>query len=170
MKHLIFLILFITATLSCQKKITESKNTVELNHVSSNQFKNNALANTSDTIHVNISKDIFLIWDKNQNALIKNQDYYNILKDRKEILMMTQFIANNDDLDISICSKTGGNLKKGDIAFIYLYENQKVPAFKCFNIQFDFIQNNCKMPEGLLNYIEKYRNNVVQKILKCLDN
>lgn len=166
MKHLIFL--FTISLLSCQNK--KSENRERFNKPTINQTEKKDLEGKSDTIHINISKDIILLWNKNQNSLIKNQDYNDILKNKDKTSLVVEFVKKNNDLGISLCSKTTANLKDGDIAFIYLYENQKIPAFKCFKIQFDFIQNNCKVPEGLMDYVEKNRNNVSEDIQSCLNN
>lgn len=166
MKNLIFLL--IISLLSCQNK--KSENRGSFNQTTINQTEKDDLEGKSDTIHINISKDIILLWNKNQNTLIKNQDYNDILKNKDKTSLVVGFIKKNKDLGISLCSKTSANLKDGDIAFIYLYENQQIPAFKCFNIKFDFIQNNCKIPEGLMDYVEKNRDNVSEDIQSCLNN
>lgn len=166
MKHLIFL--FIISLLSCQNK--KSENRGSFNQTITNQIEKNNLAGKSDTIHINISKDILLVWNKNKNTFIKNKDYNDILKNKDKVSLVVEFVKKNNDLGISFCSKTSANLKEGDIAFIYLYENQRIPAFKCFKIQFDFIQNNCEIPEGLMDYVEKNRNNVSANIKRCLNN
>ncbi len=166
MKHLIFLL--IISFLSCQNK--KSENRVSFNQTTINQIEKHDLPGKSDTIHINISKDIVLIWNKNKNTLLKDQDYNDILNNKDKTSLVVEFVKKNKDLGISLCSKTSANLRDGDIAFIYLYENKKIPAFKCFKIQFDFIQNNCKIPEGLMDYVEKNRNNVSENIQSCLNN
>lgn len=68
MKHLIFLL--IISLLSCQNK--KSENRVSFNQTTINQTEKDDLPGKSDTIHINISKDIVLIWNKNKNTLLKD--------------------------------------------------------------------------------------------------
>lgn len=124
--------------------------------------------NTSNIIIVNFDNKIALKWDVVNNTLIKDATYYEILKNKKKIEIISNSISNNEDLKVKVCSKEA-NLKKGDVAFIYLLENQKIYLFSCLKLQFDVINKNCKYPVNLLNYIENQRFKVQKEIKSCIE-
>lgn len=155
MKFKFSLLIMLFCFLSCQETVKK---------------KDQLFPEKHDTLLVRISDNIILKWDKKSNSLIKDEDYVNILKDKKKIYSVMNFIKEKENLAIKICSKKSANLKNGDIAFTYLYENQRIPAFRCFNFQFDFIENKCQFPEGLLDYLEENRQETSEKIHNCISD
>ncbi|PUB34712.1 hypothetical protein C8J95_102380 [Elizabethkingia sp. YR214] len=125
--------------------------------------------NSSNIIIVNFDNKITLKWDAAHNMLVKDTSYYEILKNKKKIEIISNSISNNEDLKVKVCSKEEANLKKGDVAFLYLLENQKIYLFSCLKLQFDVINKNCKYPVNLLNYIEKQRFKVQKQIKSCIE-
>ncbi|PQA89888.1 hypothetical protein B0A69_21635 [Chryseobacterium shigense] len=121
-----------------------------------------------DVIAIIFDKGVQLKWNVVKNKIIKDSTYNEILKDKKKIEILVNNISNNEDLKIKLCSKKTATLKKGDIAFIYLYENKKIYLFTCLKTQFDVVNEACEYPDELLDYIEKNRFKVQKQIGDCI--
>lgn len=162
------LLLFPLLFLSCSK---EDKNIISNNNLPIQQNQNipgNIIKTKADTIVLKITENISLKWDVNNNSIIKDSNYYKYLKNKNTIHLIADNIDSTTDLNIKICSKKTNNLKIGDVAFLYLWENRKFYLFKCLKLQFDAIGENCKIPENLLDYIEKNRQTVQKKVVECI--
>lgn len=121
-----------------------------------------------DTILVKIAENVFFRWNVKGNSIVKDSNYYQYLENKNTIQLIANNINSTTDLNVQICSKKTSRLKVGDIAFLYLWENRKFYLFKCLKLQFDTIGENCKIPEDLLDYIEKNRQTVQKKIIECI--
>ncbi|MBL1223358.1 hypothetical protein JET18_21130 [Chryseobacterium sp. L7] len=121
----------------------------------------------NDTLTVKIDKDILLKWNVRENEFVKDTNFYKYSKNNQALKKIAESILSENDLHVKICTKKTSNLKTGDIAFLYLWKNQKIYIFKCLKIQFDVINENCKIPEYLLDYIEKNRMTVHNKVIEC---
>lgn len=108
-----------------------------------------------------------LFWDLNNSCFIPNKSLDMIENHQINPMMIDDVIYSiNDttDLHYSICSKAS-SLKKGDIAFILLYESKYVFPARDLGVQFDYFENDCIFPIYLLDYVEDNRELVVKKLL-----
>jgi|GEM_PF-1756036 len=121
---------------------------------------------TEDTIKIEFGNQFVLYWNSKENIIIRDDNYYNIKKNKSNIIALSKFISNEDIICKRVCSKENA-LKKGDVAFLYLEENQIIALFRCLQIQFD-TYTYCKYPDGLLDYIESNRALVYQKVQNYL--
>lgn len=147
------------------------KKDVRVNYVYAKQDLNGTTdANKliSDMVLVKIADNIALKWNKKSNSLIKDSNYYNYLKNKNTLRLITESIASTADLGVLVCSKKKGHLKVGDVAFLYLLENRKFYLFQCLKIQFDVLDKDCKIPRFLLDYIDKNRHTVGKKVSECM--
>ncbi len=118
-------------------------------------------------LSVKFNSSLILKWDVNKSNFVLDSSYNSIKKQKKNLSELIENISNNENLNISICSKKG-NLKKGDIAFLYLKSIGKIELFKCLHLQFDLYNQNCLYPDELLDYVEKNRIKVKQQVKTCL--
>ncbi|WET49855.1 hypothetical protein PYS58_01740 [Chryseobacterium indologenes] len=162
------LLLFPLFCLSCSKQNNSVKHDVNSTKV----FPKNKSVDISETkpdiILVKIAENIFFKWNIKENSIVKDSNYYQYLENNNTIQLIANNINSTTDLNVQICSKKTGHLKVGDIAFLYLWENRKFYLFKCLKLQFDAIGKNCKLPEDLLDYLEKNRQTVQKKIIECI--
>lgn len=121
-----------------------------------------------DTITIVFDSGIQLKWDVVKKQIVKDSYYKEILKSKKKLEIIANKISNTEDLKINVCSKKTADLKKGDVAFIYLHENRKIYLFSCLKMQFDVMNENCKYPDELLDYIDKNRTKVQKQVLDCM--
>jgi hypothetical protein len=159
---IIVLALFPLILFGCNKKqinTPETKKVVRKLHKIKNE----------DIIVIKYNNGIILKWNVEKNQLIKDSNYDEILKNKKKLQAMLSSISDNEDIGVKVCTKKTSNLKKGDIAFIFLYENQKIYLFSCLKLQFDVMNENCKYPDALLDYIEKNRQKVQEQVKKCIE-
>lgn len=166
MKKNICLLFFALFTFFCcsQKK----ENIAYAEKINQNRQENNIeKAITNDTLTINIDKDIILKWNIKKSEFIKDSNFYKYLQNTEILKKISKNILSENDLNVKICTKNTQNLKTGDIAFLYLWKNQKLSLFKCLNIQFDVVNDDCKIPEYLLDYIEKNRKMVYNKVSEC---
>lgn len=108
-----------------------------------------------------------LMWDLNNSCFIPNKSLEMIVNHQINPMMIDYVIYSiNDTTDLhhSICSKAS-SLKKGDIAFILLYESKYVLPARDLGMQFDYYENDCIFPIYLLDYLEDNRELVVKKLL-----
>ena len=111
-----------------------------------------------------------IVWNNKDNSFIHNYAYKSFVDksiDNKTLPAVAEAISDTTDLGNKICSKTR-NLRKGDIAFILLYESQYVEPAIDLRMQFDILDDDCKLPSGLLDYLENNRDQVKSVILKKL--
>lgn len=111
-----------------------------------------------------------IVWNNKDNSFIHNYAYKSFVDksiDNKTLTAVAEAISDTTDLGHKICSKTR-NLRKGDIAFILLYESQYVEPAIDLRMQFDILDDDCKLPSGLLDYLENNRDQVKSIILKKL--
>ena len=111
-----------------------------------------------------------IVWNNKDNSFIHNYAYKSFVDksiDNKTLTALAEAISDTTDLGHKICSKTR-NLRKGDIAFILLYESQYVEPAIDLRMQFDILDDDCKLPSGLLDYLENNRDQVKSVILKKL--
>ena len=111
-----------------------------------------------------------IVWNNKDNSFIHNYAYKSFVDksiDNKTLTAVAEAISDTTDLGHKICSKTR-NLRKGDIAFILLYESQYVEPAIDLRMQFDILDDDCKLPSGLLDYLENNRDQVKSVILKKL--
>ena len=122
-----------------------------------------------DTIKVEFENKFLLYWDCLNHKIIEDENYFAILKSKNNIRSMACFIVNREVVCNFVCSKET-TLKKGDIAYLFLIKNKFIYTFECLKMQFDSFEKNCKYPTSLLDYIEKNRNLVFQKVMVYLDS
>ena len=111
-----------------------------------------------------------IVWNNKDNSFIHNYAYKSFVDKsigNKTLTALAEAISDTTDLGHKICSKTR-NLRKGDIAFILLYESQYVEPAIDLRMQFDILDDDCKLPSGLLDYLENNRDQVKSVILKKL--
>ncbi|WP_392564865.1 hypothetical protein RHO13_05775 [Orbus wheelerorum] len=143
-----------------QKRDDTNKNQIHINQEIVQPIKN-------DTILVKLDDDIILKWDVVSDQLIENENYINISTDKNKIKTIVNSICNDEDLGIKVQTKKE-NLKKGDVAFLYLIRTRKIYLFSCLKVQFDVYDKNYKYAYGLLDYIEEYRLEVQNKVKACI--
>ncbi len=117
-------------------------------------------------LNVHFGLNITLKWDVEQSRLIEDSEYDATQKDTKKISILIDNISNVEDLDVKMCSKRE-NLKKGDVAFLYLARIGIAPEFDCFKIQFDVWDEGCPYPRGVLDYLEENRIAAKNKVIAC---
>ncbi len=117
-------------------------------------------------LNVHFGPNINLKWDVDQSMLIEDSEYDSIKKDAQKISILMNNISNDEDLNVKVCLKKE-NLKKGDVAFIYLSGIGKAPAALCFGIQYDSLDEECSFPNGILDYLEKERVWAKNKVIAC---
>lgn len=81
MKFKFSLLIMLFCFLSCQETVKK---------------KDQLFPEKHDTLLVRISDNIILKWDKKSNSLIKDGDYVNILKDKKKIYSVINFIKEKE--------------------------------------------------------------------------
>ncbi len=116
-------------------------------------------------LNVRFGSNITLKWDVDQSMLIEDSEYDAIKKDAQKISVIMDNISNADDLNVKVCSKKE-NLKKGDVAFLYLSRIGKVREFLCLEMQYDSF-GKCPYPDLLLDDLEKYRVWAKDKVIAC---
>lgn len=167
----IFLIIICFILIGCKssneqksknKNDTFGKSLSSTEDTSSIEFGNQ----TEDTIKIEFGNQFVLYWYSLNNEILKDENYYKIKKNKSNIMALSKFISNEDIICKRFCGKENA-LKKGDVAFLYLEENQIIALFRCLQIQFD-TYTYCKYPDGLLDYIESNRALVYQKVQKHL--
>jgi len=122
-----------------------------------------------DTIKVEFGNQFVLYWNYEKSEIIRDENYYNILKNRKDIRALAYFIPNEEIVCDFVCSKETP-LKKGDVAYLFLIRNMLAYPAQDLGMQFDCFEKNCKYPGDLLDYIEENRDIVFQKVITCLDS
>ena len=111
-----------------------------------------------------------IIWNDYNNCFIENDDYKAFMEkkiDDRSLINVAESISDTTDLDRDICSKKK-NLRKGDLAFILLYDSKYIAPAHDLGMQFDVFDNDCRFPCGLLDYLEDNRELVKNIIIKKL--
>lgn len=109
-----------------------------------------------------------IIWNDYNNCFIENDDYKAFMEkkiDDRSLINVAESISDTTDLDRDICSKKK-NLRKGDLAFILLYDSKYIAPAHDLGMQFDVFDNDCRFPCGLLDYLEDNRELVKNIIIK----
>ena len=120
-------------------------------------------------IGIEIDENLYLKWDTTQCDFVIDSTY-NYIKENIDKFQnkIVNKILDTNNLGISCCDKAS-ELKKGDLAFLYLYKIQKVKLYNCLGIQFDLLEN-CNFPIELLDYIENNRELVHKKVFDSLNS
>lgn len=160
---LIFSFLTLVFALSCTKneQPAETENT-------ETTVKSTSIESKQNIVPIQFSEKYILLWDKEKQAFVKNENYNNYLKSNEILKEIAKSISNDKVLDFKFECIREANLKIGDLAFLYLMENHKIYLFKCLERQFDVMDSDCKIPVGLFDYVDKNRNLVSEKVEKCL--
>ena len=109
-----------------------------------------------------------IIWNDYNNCFIENDDYKAFMDkkiDDRTLINVAESISDTTDLARDICSKKR-NLRKGDLAFILLYDSKYIAPAHDLGMQFDVFDNDCRFPCGLLDYLEDNRELVNNIIIK----
>jgi hypothetical protein len=128
-----------------------------------------------DIIKVEFGDQFTLNWDGINHKIIKDENYFAILKNKSNIRSMAYFITNEEVVYDFVCNKRSA-LKKGDTAALlfternhFLYETNS--PISCFiGRSFNPFTAFCRIWGGLLDYIEENRELVFQRVMSCLDN
>ena len=123
--------------------------------------------NKKNILHIDFGDNIILSWDNLEDNFIIDQYYMDIKKDKKKIKILLDNISNNQLLNVATKLKST-ELKKGDIAFLYLIKLDNIYYFECLQIQFDVISENYLYPDSLVDYLENNRNEAQKKMSVCL--
>ena len=127
---------------------------------------NNSIENTKQNLIKVMFEDRILYWDSINNNIVKDENYLKILSDTGNICTFVTFVKNEEIVAQSVCSKKTP-LKKGDIVYLFLRENGMVSTFQCLAMDFDSY-DNCEYPYGLLDFIEKKRTYVFERVMLCM--
>ena len=109
-----------------------------------------------------------ITWNDFDNCFIENEDYKAFMDkkiDDRTLINVAESISDTTDLARDICSKKR-NLRKGDLAFILLYDSKYIAPAHDLGMQFDVFDNDCRFPCGLLDYLEDNRKLVKNIIIK----
>ena len=101
---------------------------------------------------------------------VENEDYKAFMDkkiDDRTLINVAESISDTTDLARDICSKKR-NLRKGDLAFILLYDSNYIAPAHDLGMQFDAFDNDCRFPCGLLDFLEDNRELVKNIIIKKL--
>ena len=123
--------------------------------------------NKKNILHIDFGDNIILSWDNLEDNFIIDQYYMDIKKDKKKIKILLDNVSNNQLLNVATKLKST-ELKKGDIAFLYLIKLDNIYYFECLQIQFDVISENYLYPDSLVDYLENNRNEAQKKMSVCL--
>lgn len=160
------LLLLISIFIQCKEKGSEEKKVQ--NVIEDNQYHETY---TSDTITVEFDGGVKLLWDMINETIVEDSNYYT-LKDSPIDKTVVNSISDTTNLHIPLCSKTG-YLRKGDLAFIILWEIHPTVAHVGLERYFDTLESfpECKYPDGLFDYLEDNRDIIKERILeKYFDN
>lgn len=111
-----------------------------------------------------------ITWNDFDNCFIENEDYKAFMDkkiDDRTLINVAESISDTTDLVRDICSKKR-NLRKGDLAFILLYDSNYIAPAHDLGMQFDAFDNDCRFPCGLLDFLEDNRELVKNIIIKKL--
>lgn len=150
-----------------QCKTGTKQNLSEINPIATHYEEKETVQ--KDTIEIHFDNSITLIWDNANSQFIQKNVYNDILQSQDKINILVENIKNNEDLKMKLCTKTKSNLKKGDIAFLFLYKNQKIFLFSCLKMQFDNI-DECFIPSELMDYIDDNRIKIYEQVKNCIKN
>lgn len=164
MKRLLIL-MFLTFVFAWSCKQKEKSVKAE---TSTSLVKSTANETEQNLVSIDFSDKYQLLWDKEKNAFVKNENYNNYLKNNNILKEIAKNIADDKVLDFKFECVRETNLKLGDLAFLYLMENNKIYLFQCLERQFDVIDSDCKIPVGLFDYVDKNRKLVSEKVVGCL--
>ncbi len=117
-------------------------------------------------LSVHFGPGITLKWDVEQSRLIEDSEYNSIKNDAQKISILMDNISNEEDLNVKVCLKKE-NLKKGDVAYTFIWAIGRSPAFLCLERQIDVLGEECPYPYRLLGYLEKNRITVKEKVIAC---
>lgn len=123
--------------------------------------------NPKKILHIDFGDNIVLSWNSVADNFIIDQYHKDIKKDKKKIKILLDSITNNQLLNVATKLKST-ELKKGDIAFLYLIKLDNIYYSECLKIQFDVISENSSYPDSLLDYLENNRNQTQKKMQLCL--
>jgi len=130
--------------------------------------------NRQDIIKVEFEDQFALYWDGINHKIIKDENYFAILKNRDDMRSMARFITNEEVVYDFVCNKKSA-LKKGDVAYLFLngwtFFLDMDPPLSCnIGIQRNHFEPFCRYPNHVLNYIEKNRELVSLKVMSCLES
>lgn len=163
MKTLSFLLLFILMGVCKCSDVQTSR--IESNMASKTvSEEDKTLTHQSDTLQIDFEGGISLLWDKVNDNIIRDSNFYSLSQKPINInivnaIVDTTFVSEN------VCSKHS-SLKKGDIAFIFLMRSHQILIGHDFNMQWDVIRNHCPYFCGLLDWVEDNREYIKEVILK----
>ncbi len=139
-KKIITNLLFFISFMSCEKE----KHVETLQKKVFDTVKENSPQIPKEKfLNVRFGSNITLKWDVDQSSLVEDSEYDSIKKDAQKIAILMDNISNDEDLNVKVCTKKE-NLKKGDVAFVFLSRIHKAPAFPLWFVGlFRKIQNRC---------------------------
>ncbi len=164
---IIAILLFTISVMSCEKE----KNVEALQKkVFETLKKNQPKISKEKILSVHFGSNITLKWDVAQSRLIEDSEYDSIKNEAQKISILMDNISNAEDLNVKECSKSE-NLKKGDVAFLfilYFFTHNKELKYPCLHGQYDFIDDGCYYPRGLLYNLEKDRIAAKKRMIACV--
>ena len=132
----------------------------------------------SDIRKVKFGNQFILYWDCANHKLMEDEIFFSILQNKENIYSIAHFITDKEIVCDFVCGKddipekSPPVLRKGDIAYLFLseYHNKLISDNECLGgSSFTSFYPGCKYNGNLLDYIERNRNLVFQKVMSCLD-
>ncbi|NOQ73404.1 MAG: hypothetical protein GQ574_15470 [Crocinitomix sp.] len=118
---------------------------------------------SDDTVLIELTDHIQFTWNNTQQKIEEDADFKNIQKHfliyRKTIINQ---IANTEKTEVRIC-KSHTNITNGVMAFVLLDYFEDIPYYLVFQLQFD-AYGDCRYPHGLIPYIAREKEEVVEKL------
>ncbi|GAA0876020.1 hypothetical protein GCM10009118_24300 [Wandonia haliotis] len=113
---------------------------------------------------VQLVEDISINWNNQSYSIMEDELFSSVVavfsKKQKRIIAL---ISDTTISEAKACS-IDRNLLVGDLAFLLINKIKKLPYFEVLGVQWDFLEDNCKYPFGLFDYINNYRNEVEKKV------
>ncbi len=157
-------ILVLSVLIGCNENKFQRNQTSNSTTFDKTVQKNNTDENP---VTIKFDKDLILNWDTQSNNFIMDENYTNIKNDKEKIKLLWNHILNTENLNIKICSSKE-SINKGDIAFLYLLNLERIHTFSCLKVQLDVLDYDCPYPTGLIDYIKNNRKEAREKIGGCL--
>ncbi|MDR0516124.1 MAG: hypothetical protein LBH25_03680 [Fibromonadaceae bacterium] len=161
-----------TSKFTCRKKSPGATLCINISYFSHPYTRKIRQRPKPDIRKVKFGNRFVLYWDCANHEIMEDENFFSILQNKENIYSMASFITDKKVVCDNVRSKKDRIFKKGDIAYLFLseYYNKLISSSECLGIQLERFIPGCEYNEGLLDYIEKNRNLVSQKVMSCLDS
>ena len=112
---------------------------------------------------IRLSKDVSFNWN-NQTFTIVEDALWNqlLLSYEDNCFGIAHQIVIMDETPAKACG-IERNLVLGDLAFIVIDKVESLPYFEAYGVQWDALDATCRYPQGMLDYIKRYREEIRDK-------